>query len=631
LQIVAGGRAEIDDAIVVGDQGGSVGLIEVDGLDSLLSNAASDGIIDGNIDAAGLTVGRLGSGTMYILNRGRVFTRGFVPTTGGGSEIVAGVIGGDRYDGTTPPEAGWIGNVYVDGIGSSWILAGDLQIGGFHANHDPITGDLEGDDAIYASNVGRGTLTVSNGGLVSIVPPDESTTGMAPDELNLLIGRFGIVDMQGGRIQVQSGFEPGGGNPDPLIDDVQIINDGTIKGYGEIDTGIFVNRYFGRVEVDPGQSLLISANSEELPPMHREALVNYGVIQVHGTEDFRASVEFDHEPDMLTDISHAFHNYRLSDPPPAPVPSDVYGGLITARHATLSFRSGLDNHAILAFTDGSNYVQGIVLNEGALNPLGEGRINVWGSGVKATFENELLNLGTLDIAGGADVDVLGRHSFVTAGNMSVELNAQDLSQIFVAGDAGIAGRLTISLANFSLGSLSAGDTFPLLSVTGGLGGVDLSNPFQPQVDLTVPPLFTELVMPDLTLFGAAPGLEMIPVYTTNSVLLAILSTVGIVGADFNGDGIVDNFDLDILRMNFGITMGATALQGDANGDGRVDGRDFFLWQSQVGGPGMGSAPAGVVGGGGGTVPEPGSLTLALFGGLLALAASRRRLFGASRG
>ena len=60
-------------------------------------------------------------------------------------------------------------------------------------------------------------------------------------------------------------------------------------------------------------------------------------------------------------------------------------------------------------------------------------------------------------------------------------------------------------------------------------------------------------------------------------------------ADFNHDTFVSAADLAVLRTNFG--TGTTNAQGDANGDGHVDGQDFLVWQqhSNAATPATGSA------------------------------------------
>jgi hypothetical protein len=49
--------------------------------------------------------------------------------------------------------------------------------------------------------------------------------------------------------------------------------------------------------------------------------------------------------------------------------------------------------------------------------------------------------------------------------------------------------------------------------------------------------------------------------------------------DFNGDGRVDADDLDVWHGDFGSESGVTA---DADGDGDADGADLLMWQRQVG-------------------------------------------------
>lgn len=56
----------------------------------------------------------------------------------------------------------------------------------------------------------------------------------------------------------------------------------------------------------------------------------------------------------------------------------------------------------------------------------------------------------------------------------------------------------------------------------------------------------------------------------------------VLAADFNGDNTVDELDLQRFEFGFGITGTATPGQGDANGDGNVDGSDFLQWQREAG-------------------------------------------------
>lgn len=613
LEIRGGGRAEIQDSVFVGDQPGSTGNLTIDGLNSFLTSGGFE-TSGGVSEFHQLIIGRLGDGFMTISMGGTVVTEA-IQQGAGDFDVIAAVIGGEPTPSDTEePQPGGRGDVWVTDPGSRWVVGGSLQIGGFQDRARGSMADAVDGTGLEYSNSdgqpGRGTLRIAEGGLVTL--HHAANADPENDDLRLLIGRFGRVALAGGDIRI--------GDPGTTMDTVQLLNDGAISGSGRIYTGVFRNRYLGEVRVGPGEKLLVDSASEfrsdqDLPP-----LVNWGVIQVLGTEDQRAEIEFDRAPDAPDNPLQPFRNLRVARPTGAP-PGDFYGGVISAQYSILRFRSDLLNQGMLAFTEGTNYITGDVINLGLpAPPQDRGIINVLGSGVKAVFENDLLNAGVLNIQGGAVVEVLARHSFVTAGELVIDLNPTNPTHLLIGGDAGISGDLTVSLSGFGTGSLAVGDTFEIISVAGDLGGVDLSDPLKPRPDLTKNPLFTGInITPSLTSFGLPPSAVMIPVYTADSVLLAIRSTAGIIGADFNGDGVVDLADLAILQMNIGLSMGATPLQGDADGDGDVDGEDFLEWQRQLGPvPGSGSSIVAASA----SVPEPSGWVLA-FAGIVAVAARRR--------
>lgn len=88
------------------------------------------------------------------------------------------------------------------------------------------------------------------------------------------------------------------------------------------------------------------------------------------------------------------------------------------------------------------------------------------------------------------------------------------------------------------------------------------------------------------------------------------SALGITGlaADFNRDGTVTLEDLAIWHTYAGTETGALATQGDANGDGAVNGVDYLAWQRQLG--------STIVAPGAMAVPEPRAAAL----GIIALGA-----------
>jgi pectin methylesterase-like acyl-CoA thioesterase len=51
--------------------------------------------------------------------------------------------------------------------------------------------------------------------------------------------------------------------------------------------------------------------------------------------------------------------------------------------------------------------------------------------------------------------------------------------------------------------------------------------------------------------------------------------------DFNGDGVVNDDDLEAWRAGFAMSAGGHIALGDANGDGAVNGSDFLAWQREL--------------------------------------------------
>ena len=221
MELALGGRSEIQDAAIVGSQSGSVGTLTIDGVDSFLQSGGFETTSTDPFEIHYMVIGELGSGTMSITNGGQSYNQG-QHLTSGNTPVFGAVVGSNlaAID-NAPPGNGGAGTVYVDGVGSKWTIAGNLQVGGFHNDRtdtSPLApDDLEGTLAVYGSGVGRGTLKVSNGALVSIVPPplDQNTTNV-PTSLDFLVGRFGRVELDGGRIELLGAFNnQSPQNPDP--------------------------------------------------------------------------------------------------------------------------------------------------------------------------------------------------------------------------------------------------------------------------------------------------------------------------------------------------------------------------------------------------------------------------------
>jgi hypothetical protein len=605
LDIRGGGRAEIQDAVIVGDQPGSLGKIFVTGFATYLGSGGFDsggGLIN---EPHQMIIGRRGIGFMTISDGGTVVSESVQGSSGSDDDPIAASIGADPFE-DEPPELGGQGTVTVTGPTSQWTVGGTLQVGGFHDITGGTPGEsVAGENVVYQSSTGRGTLNVSEGAIVVVRAAIDAD--VEDDPLRLVIGRFGRVELNNGFISVGSGnLEGGGGDGEARAGGIQLLNDGVIRGGGRIDTGVFRNRFFGEVRVDAGQKLLIDSSTDfTAGAMNVEPLANWGLMQIIGTPEARAELEIERAPDILLDPIQPFRNSFVEE---SPIERSV--GQITAAHATLRFRSGLSNQGKLAFIAGDNFVSGPVTNEAgnpdpdAPEPAGE--IAIAGNNTTVTFEDHFVNNGNFEMFPNSSL-VLFENDFTqgAAGAMAITLGGRptgnELSFLSIMGDANLDGTLEVDLFSTGANPIDPmpGDEFEILNALGDLTGI-----------------FTNLIMPNL---GA--GMAMFPVYDYNAdtVTLHVASLMGVMGADFNGDGIVNGQDLAIWQQNVGLRMGATGAQGDADGDGDVDGDDFLEWQRQLGPvPGAGSGS-----GLGASVPEPSSLAI-LLAGSLALAIGHRK-------
>jgi hypothetical protein len=164
-------------------------------------------------------------------------------------------------------------------------------------------------------------------------------------------------------------------------------------------------------------------------------------------------------------------------------------------------------------------------------------------------------VGTLNIS--------GRFENATDGTLEMELGGTtagtQYDQLIVDGSVGLAGTLSISLVDLGGGTFvpSVGNTFTLVTATGGLGGS-----------------FDHLLAPD--------GLNWLLNYTTNSVQLVVGNP-----GDFNNDGAVDAGDYVVWRKDGG---------GPQN---------YLAWRSHFGMTYGGGSAASVSA----SIPEPASVIL----------------------
>jgi T5SS/PEP-CTERM-associated repeat protein len=650
LELHESGRAEIQDAVIVGDNPGSSGIVVVEGLGTLLGNG---GFVADTLDdeAHQMIVGRQGTGQMYIIDGALVVSEG--PQISDDSIAVGAVIGSDAFIDNEEPILGGTGEVTVSGLASRWIIGGSLQVGGFHNASQGIGlgSDVEGDDVVYNGNdgqAGRGTLIVETNAVVAVRAALTATPD-PDDDLLLAIGRFGTVDLRGGLMVVGAGI--GGTQSESTSDKVQVVNDGLIRGYGRIETGGFRNRYFGQVRVSEGESLIIDSTAEFVNEVQNQyPLINFGLIEVLGTADQPAELEFVRPPaslgNPLTPLINRPVATKVED-----APTTFDGGMISAQHARLRFTSGptgtpnntgMKNEGVMAFTAGTNIIAGHVVNQpnldnaDALDPkflIGPNTTVVVEDDF--TVDSAVIGPGPVvggpifDLGDGATLIVLDQSTLTLAGTINMDLSLSNPSRIEASGDIGLGGFLNVSLASDVLASLAHGSSFEILSFAGQAYGIDTSGDVATPNTTPIPqnlgvPL-TVSIAPDLNLLF--PNLDPIVQRINQGIFLSFLDPssvgpIGATGADFDGDGDVDQADLAIWKANKGIVSGASVLQGDANGDGAVDGEDYLIWLEKFtsGGVPGGSPFVGPTG----TVPEPTGFVLLSLAGMLALTFRTRR-------
>ncbi|MEM6330176.1 MAG: dockerin type I domain-containing protein, partial [Planctomycetota bacterium] len=655
LLIADGGRSEIRDGAFFGVAPIAVGRVSVDGQGSYLgiygmynpfSTAAS------TPDQQTL-IGVYGDGMLEITGGARVdsFNRAAL------GAIDAAGMNGDAF------QRGGSGAVTVSGAGSVWRVltpnndssdndAAGIAIGEYYEDgdqEDRINRLFTFDEA-YRADDGRGTLTISDGGLVTV--QEGSPAGTAPgadnqiENASVRIGRYGVLELRGGRIDVAD----------------RLDNDGLIRtgdtaggidryGDGEIDAGSFLNSPLGQVRVRASEYLRIRSDADDAttdPEMITAGatttayyFANAGQIEVLGDQAIgKAEIEFDRELDALqngTPEDDRFRNLILVDVPVAAgmgaMATQTIRGQIKAQDANLFFRSGLLNEGDLDFVGGDNVVTGEVENAatGRIIITNESHVtfqnSVTNAGVivlndesdVAFLENlvlappppvglpnlgapsggSLIDLNPAAITVGGDLEVGGSLDFVIGGG----LNGLDFTRMGVAGDATFAATSTITIDDLSLTGVVDGSSYDLITVAGTVtddGLMTLSLPTAPAGLAFVPRVFD-------------------PLFDAQKYILDVVAVSPmVVGADFNGDGMVDAADVAIWVQFNGLQSGATGLLGDADGDGDVDARDGQILNMQLGGPPVvtGALLAGF------TVPEPSAAVLMMLS--LATAAVRRR-------
>ena len=166
---------------------------------------------------------------------------------------------------------------------------------------------------------------------------------------------------------------------------------------------------------------------------------------------------------------------------------------------------------------------------------------------------------------------------------SLELDLLDPSMhdaLSISGTAILDGELEVKeVAGFAP---TVGDSFTIVTAPGGLTGT-----------------FDNVILPALT------GMQWFLDYTATEVTLSV-----VLGADFDGSGIVDGKDFLVWQRGLGLGGQVDNSNGDADGNGIVDANDLTIWRAQYGSNPV--ALTSLIS----NIPEPSTSVIVISGGLL---------------
>lgn len=599
LNVTNGGTARFLNGLGLGDDsagivpglvgigGGGSGTAAVTGVGSTVNTYASAAMVSPTGGALALAVGELRN-TSTDLNPSDEFGDGSL-------EIGAGALVRATFD-TGYGQVVANANAEVGYNGTVTLAGGQLRVDNNLLND----GRIEGQGLVRANQLANTVFGVIDGD--SALTPlsirvDSSGNDFSSDHAAVNLGVIrGNVD-----ITVNGGLSNGD-------DEVIGSNGGQIRATGSIRAGSFINHASAELAVSSGQSLSVLATAPDadvagsFPILERDDMTgnstdgdffqaNLGSISVEGGL-LEVGRTVSSGADGLTDNQDRFRNARAYDDT-----SDIETarGTIVSNDGTLVFQSGLYNTSVLAFTGGDNLVRGEIFNSddinydpGDTNTTFDGIIVVSGDDTTVTFTDNVENNGEISIGPNENVvnflgDLTGSGVFST-GFAGFALPS---AAIVVSNDVSITGGEVVF--NFLTEETpEVGFSFALITAGG---------------ELDEETRFDDLVLPDLP-----EGQFWDVVYDTelDQVRLEIVESMAI-GADFNGDGVVNAADVDIWIANAGINSGASIIQGDVDFDGDVDLSDYEILMDQV----FTGVPVAINNPGGNTpVPEPTALLLA---------------------
>lgn len=465
----------------------------------------------------------------------------------------------------------WVGE---EGVGELRILNGAVVgVGVYDANGFPDVGYEGGEATIGDERVdigpagerfvsqglvfmdGFGTkfdvdlLTVANQGLGTIEMSGQAMMRTENTDIGLAAGGTGRVSLTGSltRWDNDIALRVGGlGNGILEINDQAVVTSETIT----VNSTSFVEMAGGT---------LIS----------RQPIVTDGIIR--GSGRIESDLVIGSVSPSLGELRNFGENGNNSPTQAMVVTGEVTNeGTIQSLGGIMEFQSVVNNNFEMVLRDTEVHFKASVINgpNGTISIGGDttmhGTVTSGGGSIFVLSDSESLLVGDL--------------TFTSSGVLGLTLG-EDAGTLDVTGSADIAN--AILALDYSAGVAPVvGDSYQIFQADGGINFADTSVPGGG--------VFWDIVNTGTSLIATFNGVIAIPV-----------------GADFNGDNVVDILDLTIWENNYPIASGAMKAMGDADGDGDVDGSDLLKIQRDFGmSPPPPIAASSVV-------PEPSTLALAM--------------------
>lgn len=541
MNVLNGGEVYnwVDDATlrcgVMGDLAGSTGTATIEGPGSVWNSSGF------NTMSADIVIGDAGHGVLNIRQGGQVV-----------NDYAFGVIGDN---------AGAMGEVLVDGVGSQWLIGRDLYVG---------------DD-------GTGTLTIVNGGAVTNAGTSigDGATGVGTvivdgvdsiwSPLGMTLGSFG-----NGTLEVRNGGTVDSG--DIYMANGQGSNaEATVNGPG---SRLTAGGLFGYLIVGGSSTatldILNGGSVASTETFIGDGSGGNGAVIVDGAGS---------QLNISEEIALGFANGSVGSL------TLQNGGHATSAFARVGFDAGSTGTATVTGS-GSTWTVSNVLDVGG---GAAGTLTIGAGGlVDVTNAATVGSTGTLMLAGGtleaATLNLTGGAMRGTGSIAAAVTNAGTVAPGASAGLINVTGSYTQSAAGMlaiELGGLAAGTLHDRLAVSGvaTLGGnmqVTLINGFVPSGNASFAVLTAGSVsgnFANVTFTNLPAGAIASVVYGPASVTVNI--TAAVVAGDMNCDNVLNLNDVGPFMQAlvdpsaYQATHPACAIsRADINGDGEVDGRDI---------------------------------------------------------